>query len=282
MLFDGKLFDGDVFDGGGTLAVSYSTDLAVFDDFSLSDGVNMVITDFPEPTPSRDIIGGDIPRDHGEYYTADYWRRKTITLTGYVKASTAALLDAYLDTIKKNLRRANQSLDITRNGTARRYVATWDQTQEIFAGREGYHTTICPFTMTFLCKTPFSKDRDYASHSSSMTTSPTTESVYNSGSFEAKPVITINFTSATSVTTANVKRIDSSGTTLDEIEVTGTFAAGDVIVFNSETKTVTHNGSASDFTGSFPILDVETNLMKFTINGTFDCYNTISFLPTYL
>src|SRR3954464_10931987 len=103
------LFGSSLFGGGAFVTPVYSGDMLVFYDqdgnaFSLSDGTEMILTDLRISGPSRDLIGGDVPRGDGKFITADYFRQYQIEAEGVAIQSTAALLDAFLDTIKKNLR----------------------------------------------------------------------------------------------------------------------------------------------------------------------------------
>ena len=83
---------------GGLLSEVLSTNLIVFDGFSISDGTIMICTDLLDSGPTREIISGRVPRDDGEYVNADYWREKTIVAKGIIIRSTSTLLEAYLDT----------------------------------------------------------------------------------------------------------------------------------------------------------------------------------------
>ena len=96
-LFNGPIFNDVIFNGADSGAGAFSTDKLVFEDFSISDTTNMLMQELRINGPTREIIGGPVPRDHGQYVNADYFRENTIEAFGIVKASTAAALDAYLD-----------------------------------------------------------------------------------------------------------------------------------------------------------------------------------------
>src|SRR4028118_1894430 len=127
---------------GANIAPAYSTDLVVFDGFSLSDNVYMVCQNLIDSAATREVLTGNVPRGNGMYVNGDYWRKKPIEVSGYIKASSKDTLDAYLDTVRKNLRKRERNLDITRRdangnvGSVRRYTATWINPEEIFAARE--------------------------------------------------------------------------------------------------------------------------------------------------
>lgn len=280
MLFDLKQFDTAMFNGGTTVATVYSTDPVVFNSFSVSDNTNMVLTNLTYSGPTRVFLDGDVPRAHGKYLTASYFRETTITASGYVIQSTAAALDAYLDTIRKNLYGQEMNLDLTdTNGTVKRFVATVANFEKMFAQRKGYHITTCPFTIEFVCKTPFGKARTYSSTELPGITTNSNQSVVNAGTAPALPVFILVFTAANTVTVINI----NNTTTGEQIQYSGTAAANDVFEFDSEQKTVTKNGSAVNFTGAFPTLNPGANIVSVSITGTsFTADFTLSHKTTYL
>src|SRR5438105_2340723 len=123
--FDTFRYGRNLYRGGKNPAAVYSTDRVVFENFSLSDGSVMVAQEILDSGPTRELIGGRIPRGDGEFITADYYRERHIDVKGVVVKSTAAALDAYLDTVRKDLRRREGNLDVTdSSGTAKRFTAT--------------------------------------------------------------------------------------------------------------------------------------------------------------
>src|SRR5205085_393837 len=125
--------------------------------------------------------------------------------------------------------------------------------------------------------------RDYASVSQSLTTSPATLTATNAGTYKAKPVITLIFDAASSVTVVDIQRLDSTGTVQEEIQYSGTVAANDVLVFDAEQGSVTKNGTAVLYSGTFPFVEPGSNNVKVTITGTsFTAYATVKQKDTYL
>ena len=280
MLFNTAVFNSRMFNGGTTIAEAYSADRLVFEDYSLSDGSVIVLTNLEDSGPTRDIVGDNVPMGDGMFITNDFFRERKIVARGYVKKSTAALLDAELDTIRKSLATREGNLDVTdNNSTAKRFVATLENYEELFADRQRYHLTICPFKASFVCKTPFGKARTYTSISLDTSTLETTQSVVNEGTYKAQPVVTLNFTAASSVTAVTLE----NETTGESITYTGSIAAGNVLVFDSENKQVTKAGAVQTFTGAFPTLLVGANLLTITVTGTsFTAYDTYKYRKTYL
>lgn len=288
--FNGIQFNANHFNGGfiGESA-TYSTDLAVFDGFSLDDRTIMTVTDLFDSAAERELLEGRIPRDDGEYVNGDYWRKKPIEMQGIISRSSATLLENYLDTVRKNLRKRERNLDITRkdNGTVisvRRYTATWINPQELFYDRKRHDVTKCPFNIKFKVHKAFGFDRSYTVVTEDLTTSPTSIFAENTGTAPTKPVITLNFSAASSVTVVNVKRVEpSSGETLEEMEYSGSVAAGDWVRFDSEEKTAKKTEATIDYTGSFLTMEPGGNLYKITVTGTsFTARATIKSKSAYL
>ena len=273
-------YDANQYNGAISSAVSYLTDLVVYNGFSLSDGVNAYVQNIEESMPAVEIIGGSAARDHGGYVVGSYYRKKVITVRGMVTRSTALLLEAYLDTVRQNLAGNQGTLDITRNGVVRRYVATPIGTENLFSERKYYHVTWCPFQIQFECRTPFATDRAYAATTLTTGVSPTTHSVYNAGTYLARPVITLIFNAASSVTAVNV----NNQTTGEQIEYDPvSLAAGDAVVFDAEQMKMTHNGAVKKYSGTFPHLAVGTNSVLYTVTGTsFNLTATILWKGAYL
>lgn len=261
------------FNSGASNATVYSTDVVVFNNFSLSDNTSLYLMKVGEPEAKKDILSGSVPRGDGSYTIGNYLRDKVIPVKCLLKKSTAALFDQYIDTIKQNLRGFQQNLDITRlsDGAVRRYIATLQNGETLF-DRSAWNITAMELDFSFVVKDGLGYARDYTNISQAVTASPTTLVFENLGTYKSKPVITLIFDAASSVTVVNVQNV----TTVEQIQYSGTISAGDILVFDGENETVTKNGTAVDYSGSFPFVDVGSNNVKFTITGTsFSAYTSV-------
>jgi len=282
MLFNTKLFNTGLYNGGDELTESLSTDLIVFNGFSMSSS-DIITEQFPESGPTREIIGGNVPRGHGQYRTADYFRAKTLEFSGIATAASAAALNTLLDTIMKALSPADGHLDITRDGVTRRFVATLRNPDTIFSGRQGSDISVCPFRCIFECREPFGHDVEYTAASESISIPSSNYAIQNIGTAPADPVFILIFDAATAVSAVNIQRIDGNGNTLQEIEFADTINAGDVLEFDSERKKVILNGIPQRFTGSFLELEPGANLVRIAIAGTsFSITATLKHKNAYL
>lgn len=278
-LFGGTIYGNHLYGSPLLSPAGISGDLVVFENYSLSDGESVLCTYLRDSGPSRELIGGNIPRLDGQFLTSSYHREKIIEVRGVIYASTVADLNTLLDTVRKSLRKQEGNLDITRDGSTRRYIATLVNYDELFAERQGYHITFCPFVARFSCKVPFGADIDYTNTELTIATSPTNQDMQNLGTITAEPVIYLVFDSATGVTAVNLKNL----TTGEEIQYNGSLAMGDVLKIDSENKELLLNGAQKSYSGSFPTLDVGGNLLQFTVTGTsFSTTATLKHKSRYL
>jgi hypothetical protein len=279
--FNAFPFNSRVFNAGFANLTVYSLDSVSFENTSLNDGTNIVLTKPPLSGPARDILGGPAPRGDGVNQLGEWWRSQAIVLEGYLKASSASAMATWKDEFKKLLSTPMGDLDVIEpNGVVKRFVATCVNYDEMFTGQQRYHVTLVPFVAKFVANNPpFGRSREYVSTSLDVTTSPTVQSVVHAGSAKAKPKVTFIFSSASSVTAASV----TNSTNGDAISYTGSLAAGDILVFDSEDLRVTKNGTAVTYSGGFPVLEASANLMSLAVTGTsFAAYVTISHRTTWL
>ena len=247
-------------------------DSIIFNDYSLQDPTNITTQELNQDSPStRDFKTTAVPANHGEIINGDYWRRKIIKLKGVITKSTNALLEAEIDAMKRALSKRDGVLDIKIDGVIRRYVATQINTQNMFQRRRGYHVSMCPYDIQFVCLDPFGKDVNYTSvQHFDLTTLLLEEEMNNAGSAPAQPVVILNFTAVDSISAVKFENVDTS----ESITLNTTVSVGDIIRFDSENKEVKKNGVIVDYDGSFPRLDAGLNSVAVTLTGTSATYST--------
>ncbi len=230
--------------------------------------------------PERNFETSPVPRGDGEIVTGDFWRRKMILIKGVIKKNTNALLEAEIDAMKKALAKGEGDLDIKIAETVRRYKATLINGSSVFSERRGFHITFCPFELSFVTVDPFATLPNYTSKGFIGTTDLSfDEQIDNDGTIRTKPVVILNFTSATNVTAISFK----NNTRSEEIKLTKNIVAGDYVKFDSETFEVTVNGVIQDYTGAFPLLDTGANSITITVtadNANYDL--TVKHKTSYL
>lgn len=268
-MFNSHLFNNTLFNSPGLEVGDSDQDNIVFNGYSLqsSDVVSEEL--IQDNTPSRDYLTQSIPRDDGQFSIGDFWRNKTIRISGVLRKSTNALLEAEIDEMKRKLAVREGNLDIKIAGVIRRYVATLVSGENMFARRRGYHITFAPFDVEFKTIRPFGTLKNYTSRSLFTQTSlDLDEQINNSGNIRTKPILILNFSAANSITVIKFE----NNTTGEEISITENISAGDYVKFDSESKEVTVNGVAVDYSGSFPEVETGANLITITLTGTSATY----------
>lgn len=233
-----------------------------------------------DSTPERAFGTVAVPRGDGEIILGDYWRKKTIKVSGIIKEDTNALLEAELDNMKKALAVPEGTFDIKINGEIRRYHATLINGHSLFDQRKGYHITFCPFEAEFVTVEPYGHDVLYTGRTyENQTLLSFPEQYENLGTVRGKPVVIFNVSAATSITAISFL----NNTTGEEIKLTASISAGDYIRFDSETLEVTKNGVVQDYSGTFPRFDTGVNSFTVTITGTSITYTlTVKAKTPYL
>lgn len=201
--------------------------------------------------PDREFSSAARVRQDGAILTYAAFRDKTITLTGKVIGTSQTDLDQRLDAIKLQLAAFEANLDIDYNGGSRRYVATCDGSNTTFTRISVLAAT---FTMTFICSSAYGTDTSATTvvSATAVTTSPKsiTTSVFGGTAPYQLPTISYTLTSFTGATSNTITFANS--TTGQSISISRTWAAADVVVVNTLTKSVTVNGTAVDYQGVFP------------------------------
>lgn len=155
-----------------------------------------------DDTPDVDYSDVPTARADGVTFLSKYWRKRKITVSGYIKDDTKALLDAAMDTAKRNLRKSDAIF---------RYKIGDDSFRQVLAtmtsikfSREHYHVTHCPFSIEFETSEPFIYNSVLdTSLLETVTTSPIVTEIYNDGSEVSQPQIYLIFNSSVAVTSVS-------------------------------------------------------------------------------
>lgn len=232
-----------------------------------------------ESAPDRQLTTLTRAREDGSVLISDRYDRKTIKLQGTLIGSSSDDLDSKIDTFKELFSRVEKNLDISWNGSTRRYVATC--TAHEF-NRDFYNINAVPWTAEFTVLSSEGKDTTttIAVNANLVTvTTPGSDSFTLAGSKPPKPVITIDGSTdapnsviwPSTCLGVQYKNTDTG----EKIIITnpGTWVgAGKSIVINCDQKLVTEtitNGSATEtaFYGIFPSFAVGTNNIEITCGG---------------
>lgn len=238
-----------------------------------------VLADSP---PTRDLRSFNAPLEDGGALIGDNFTERRIRVFGIIKADTAALLESGMDEMKRRLSKREGNFDYTLNTTTKRCKATLRNTDRMFEGRQTYHVTFCPFELEFVTFEPYWYGLEYTSLAVlTETTLARNVEIENTGEWQARSVYIFTINAATGITKLNI----TSNTNADEIEIepSGGFSAGDVVIIDGETQSVTINGTEVEYDGVFPLLDYGPNSLAVTWTGTSLTYDlTIKYKETYL
>lgn len=255
-------------------------DAIEFNGYSLQDSDHISSQIDAWSTPSRELVTFDIPRANGAGLNGDYFRKREVVVSGIIQKATGELLTAELDAFKKAMTASEGYLTLKVNDEVRRIVATLQNPEEMFKRREGYHVSFTPFDLNFLALEPMFHGIDYSSltfEDISALDYPVEVEVF--GTYRADPVFISILQEATSVTAFTL----TNTTNGDEMTITANLSAGDVIIIDSENKSVTINGVEVDYDGVFPEMEIGTNSFSLTFTGTsVEHTSTIKYRKTYL
>lgn len=226
--------------------------------------------------PTREIQSETLSFQDGFNVVADFWRSRTIAISGTITATTANDLATQIDLLKMNLSGVNKNLDVDYGASTRRYVGTLTKLE---APEEFYNITHLPYTAEFLCQ-PFG----YATSNQVLSGNGVTGSVYTNtltviGTYKPQPIFSLAFNTENAASAVSF----SNSTTGDTITITHNFQADDVLYINTETHKVTLNGVQVDFTGPMPDFVVGENNISISVPATARNYDfSIIYTPTYL
>ena len=235
----------------------WPTDSIIFDGYGLQNE-NIITSniDFDNLT-QVELNSFSYPRENWGGVLSRYYRGRTISMECTIKSDTWINFNILLDQVKKSIRVTEWFLDITVNSEKRRIKATCTKFD---VGRLYYNITFAKVKIEFTTLEPFfyAVAKQYATFQAKNATF--SEEVTNTWSADSLPVFYHIFGAGSTVTES---RLTAFGKVLI---ITNTFAPNDILIVNSENKTVTKNGVEIDYSGSFPIFPPGSN--PFTIQYT--------------
>ena len=257
-LYNGELYNGN-FNLGGVLT---SLEDISFNGYGLQNS-NIITSNIDIEDIERDFQTVSVPNGHGQILNSDFWRSKRITISGVLTHSSRAELESLIFNFKKALSAQQKNFDrVMGNGIKRRWICT--ATKIDVDASQHYAITRATFSVSFDVLVPFGQNTSFTGESHTVSDLIFSELMENSGNAPGDPIWILVISSATDITAINIK----NNTTGEEIEITETIVASDVLIFDSTEKTVTQNGTEIDFDGQFPILDPESNSYTITATGT--------------
>lgn len=217
-----------------------------------------------ESGPKRLIEQHDVPRGDGVNIDNIYNREWIIRGQGTLFSDSYEDMNAYIETLKKDLQSKNFILDVVREGVLRRFPKTSVMNfGSMFSDRKRYDITRCPFDIRFIAQ-GLAVDFSYSSQVKTFTSGDDTDSISTSGNAKVKPVFIIVVSAASTMSKLEIEN-ETNG---DKIIITRTFAAGEALVIDCEEMTVQVNGVDVDFVGKFPTLEPDSNIIRYTTTSS--------------
>lgn len=258
-MYNFQLYNSALYNGGAALGEFVPTEDFSFGTYGLQND-EIVIHNFEVVTPTREFSTVPVPGDDGMILLEDNWRENGLKLFGTVIGADKESLENKIHEMMRHLHVQGQLLYIKDGGN---YKALKTTLRQATFDRDGGHITHVPFTLEFNGLKSFWESGVYVSEAYFGTTAlEFIEQINNVGAVESNPIFIIVPSAASGVTGLSVKNNDTG----EEIQISETISAGQVVRFDSERKVVEVDSTEVEFSGAFPKLRVGLN--SFTINTT--------------
>ena len=245
---------------GWEALISASQDNIVINWFWLQN--EYVTTSIIEEDNIIDFTSFDFPKNNGRWLLWYYWRWKRIRLKINIRWDDATDFNNRLDEFRKSIFQSEVNLDIKVNWVVRRIKATCVSSPKVL---DFFNITFLNLEVEFETLEPYFYELSYQTSAFLNKTTDFNEEIFNNWTTWAD--ILIYFLFKTWLTWVN----DISVTIWSKtINITETIDDNDVLLINWETKEVLLNWSIVDYNWEFPVLEVNSNIINFEINWTYD------------
>lgn len=207
----------------------------------------IVVGTNPYQTPDRLLNTNPVGSANKSVTSSAYFQQKQLQVKVEIGVSDRDTLENSIDLLEQIVQAREAILAVVQNSVSRQYTATMSSV--ITIDTQGGWAAI---TITFRCSDPYGYDTGSTSLGSTRFTGSTKNLAFIiAGTAEWQlPVITITLNSLTGGTTKNL--VIGNSATGQQITVTRTWTAADVLVIDSYLRKVTVNGNEVAFTGAFP------------------------------
>lgn len=219
-------------------------------------------------------------RDNSKVVSS-FWENKIIEITGNLVTNVNEnTLQNLMSGAKTALAVPEQTLTISYVSLDIDYTATCIKAD---FPRANYNVLFVPYIIQFqITDPPYGVESTTNTVTDNgMTAATETGSFIVSGELPPRPIIQFDVNSETDLTIIEFEQTDTGDTI--SIEPSGGYSAGDVVIINTNTNTVTYNGSEEDYSGIFPEFQLGTN--NYSIDFTSTAHNvdmTLTYSRLYL
>jgi len=218
-----------------------------------------------ESLDNRELNIQRLGKGDGGKLVSETFAPRTIRLYGTIVGTSIDNLESNIDNIKELFNRQEKDLDIAYNSGTRRYKASC-RTYTI--EREHFNITYANWEAEFVCSNPcFGQaiDTSTAENELVQTGTGTVAGMWTfAGTRRPMPIIQATVNAEVLLTKMTFRNVNTD----TSIAVEEDFAAADVLRINTADYTVTLNGNAHDYTGSFPEFVVGGNTVNVELRCT--------------
>lgn len=236
------------------------TDTQVYfggNDISAIAGATIIDHNFND-LPQRDIKMSKLARTNKSVTTSAEYSDKEVTVQLHLLGCDRSETETVMAELKSQLRLVNGDLIVSQAGSDITFAdATLNEINY------SWYSNKMIITLVFVVADPIGFEEDTTVMINTVVTAAASSNpIVNTGSFDAEPIINITVTTVTDGTgqSLSVKNEETG----QGITLTRTWVDGDTVEIDSDNKTVTINGTISDFTGQFPTFPPGTGSFGYT------------------
>jgi len=213
--------------------------------------------------PSTDVKISPSLTDDGGLATSLYYRDKVITVSGEIAASSYEDMQTAVREIMNRCQGVNKTLNFDVEGTRTVYTASMENVS-MKESRGGF----MEIKLMFVAHDPIGVSAGYNSTTDTgITAIDNDTAVTVAGSYHALPVITLTINSITVTNPATVTITSDNGA----LAISRDWAVNEVLIIDSESRTVKVDGTAVLYSGILPTLNVGST--DITYDDTFTARN---------
>lgn len=242
------------------------TATVTYDGFDLTAGLYRVTALDPMSSPKKMTELLQLARKHGSLRVFESYESKTIMVAGYINATSSAELEGAIDTLKSFMRRESGDLEYDWDGGVRIHNCT---ATDVNISRDQTNISFVPYAISFECESPFAKDgvTDTWMAATAITTAILDTAITANGTMDSQPTITITV-GAINPTVSDVTMTISNEANSQNLAITATFVAGDVITIDCTNYRVFKNGALIKTSGQFPYWAVGAGVLHYEDTAT--------------
>ncbi len=237
-----------------------------FDSFELNSGFFRVNKCDTESSPAKITTMLQLARAHGSKRVFEKYDAKNIVVSGMIVCTTQVELQDQTDLLKNWLRRESGALRRDYSTGYREWVCT---AKNVIVPIAQENISFGPYSIEFECESPFATDgvTDTWMNATAITTATSDTNITVNGTMDGQPVITITVT-AINPTVSDVTMTIANTSNSQYLDITATFAAGDIVTVDCENNRVFINGILVKSSGQFPYWATGSGVLHYEDTAT--------------